>query len=70
MLASAVFFYGQGRNGEATPASLFDAYDLIRDLVGQRMSIPSLYDTTFLLFPQRLPLSLLLPCFVLAKARL
>jgi metal iron transporter len=34
MLAAAVFFYGNTTtNG---PASLFDAYDLIRDLVGQR----------------------------------
>ncbi|CAA7264929.1 unnamed protein product [Cyclocybe aegerita] len=35
MLAAAVFFYGNGSTGEASPASLFDAYDLIRDLVGQ-----------------------------------
>ncbi|KAF5327083.1 hypothetical protein D9619_004505 [Psilocybe cf. subviscida] len=38
MLAAAVFFYGQGFStiGEAAgPASLFDAYDLIRDFVGQ-----------------------------------
>ncbi|KAF5312924.1 hypothetical protein D9619_002453 [Psilocybe cf. subviscida] len=38
MLAAAVFFYGQGFStiGEAQgPASLFDAYDLIRDFVGQ-----------------------------------
>lgn len=34
MLASAVFFYGSGDNGNA-PASLFDAYDLIRDNVGK-----------------------------------
>ncbi|RDB15676.1 Manganese transporter pdt1 [Hypsizygus marmoreus] len=35
ILASAVFFYGSGSHGVATPASLFDAYDLIRDVVGQ-----------------------------------
>ncbi|KAH8825860.1 natural resistance-associated macrophage protein-domain-containing protein [Flagelloscypha sp. PMI_526] len=37
ILASAVFFYGSGSNGQERegPASLFDAYDLIRDLVGQ-----------------------------------
>jgi metal iron transporter len=36
MLASAVFFYGRGNTGgDSSPASLFDAYDLIRDLVGQ-----------------------------------
>jgi len=36
MLASAVFFYGKGHMDGADPASLFDAYDLIRDIVGQR----------------------------------
>ena len=36
MLASAVFFYGGGNTGTESPASLFDAYDLIRDSVGQR----------------------------------
>ena len=35
ILASAVFFYGSG-SGSGGPASLFDAYDLLRDLVGQR----------------------------------
>ncbi|KAF4612073.1 hypothetical protein D9613_004356 [Agrocybe pediades] len=35
MLASAVFFYGQGHKDGANPASLFDAYDLIRDIVGK-----------------------------------
>jgi len=36
MLASAVFFYGRGNTGgDSSPASLFDAYDLIKDLVGQ-----------------------------------
>ncbi|KAF8890082.1 natural resistance-associated macrophage protein-domain-containing protein [Infundibulicybe gibba] len=34
ILASAVFFYGGGVERGA-PASLFDAYDLIRDLVGK-----------------------------------
>lgn len=37
ILASAVFFYGSGA-GSGGPASLFDAYDLLRDLVGQRES--------------------------------
>ena len=36
MLASAVFFYGSGNTGTESPASLFDAYDLIRDNVGKR----------------------------------
>lgn len=36
MLAAAVFFYGKGNTNTQGPASLFDAYDLIRDLVGQR----------------------------------
>ncbi|KAF5385122.1 hypothetical protein D9615_000896 [Tricholomella constricta] len=35
ILASAVFFYGTSSEGMAVPASLFDTYDLIRDLVGQ-----------------------------------
>lgn len=37
ILASAVFFYGSGRGdtGNKDPAGLFDAYDLIRDLVGK-----------------------------------
>jgi metal iron transporter len=35
ILASAVFFYGTGVPGNANPASLFDAHDLIRDLVGK-----------------------------------
>ena len=37
VLASAVFFYGSGRDatGNKDPAGLFDAYDLIRDLVGK-----------------------------------
>ncbi|KJA28340.1 hypothetical protein HYPSUDRAFT_33699 [Hypholoma sublateritium FD-334 SS-4] len=34
VLASAVFFYGEGRVENGGPASLFDAYDLIRDVVG------------------------------------
>jgi metal iron transporter len=37
MLASAVFFYGNTWDGNGDPASLFDAYDLIRDIVGKRM---------------------------------
>jgi metal iron transporter len=36
MLASAVFFYGSGSDGNESPASLFDAYDLIGDSVGKR----------------------------------
>lgn len=35
ILASAVFFYGDQWSGNGDPASLFDCYDLIRDLVGQ-----------------------------------
>jgi len=34
ILASAVFYYGPGA-GSSSPASLFDAYDLIRSQVGQ-----------------------------------
>ncbi len=40
ILASAVFFYGDHDLGSADPASLFDAYDLIRDLVGKRTCRP------------------------------
>ena len=36
MLSSAVFFYGNGNTGDESPASLFDAYDLISDNVGKR----------------------------------
>jgi len=35
ILSSAVFFYGSGNTGTESPASLFDAYDLIRDSVGK-----------------------------------
>lgn len=35
ILASAVFFYGSTWDGNGDPASLFDAYDLIRDIVGK-----------------------------------
>ncbi|KAF9014158.1 natural resistance-associated macrophage protein-domain-containing protein [Cyathus striatus] len=35
ILAAAVFYFGTGSTGQATPANLFDAYDLIRDIVGQ-----------------------------------
>ncbi|KAJ3563284.1 hypothetical protein NP233_g9034 [Leucocoprinus birnbaumii] len=34
ILASAVFYYGQNEVGK-DPATLFDAYDLVRDLIGQ-----------------------------------
>ncbi|GJE97814.1 Nramp-domain-containing protein [Phanerochaete sordida] len=34
ILASAVFYYGAGR-GSGGPASLFDAYDLLKQIVGQ-----------------------------------
>jgi len=37
MLASSVFYYGRPPTTDKEPASLFDAYDLIRDLVGLRM---------------------------------
>ncbi|KAG2022460.1 hypothetical protein CC2G_000207 [Coprinopsis cinerea AmutBmut pab1-1] len=35
ILASAVFYYGDQWSGDGDPASLFDCYDLIRDIVGQ-----------------------------------
>ncbi|TDL28789.1 natural resistance-associated macrophage protein [Rickenella mellea] len=37
VLAAAVFFYGPGRpiDGPSRPAGLFDAHDLIRDLIGK-----------------------------------
>ncbi|KAF9245676.1 smf Mn2+ and Fe2+ transporter [Melanogaster broomeanus] len=35
ILASAVFYYGSGARGTESPASLFDAYTLIRDSVGK-----------------------------------
>ncbi|KAK7034512.1 Manganese transporter smf1 [Paramarasmius palmivorus] len=38
ILASAIFYYGNGLTGDnagKNPAGLFDAYDLIKDLVGQ-----------------------------------
>ncbi|KAL0569026.1 Manganese transporter smf1 [Marasmius crinis-equi] len=35
VLAGGVFFYGTAPTDGRTPAGLFDAYDLIRDLVGQ-----------------------------------
>jgi len=34
ILASAVFFYGKG-SGSGGPASLFDAYDLLKDVIGK-----------------------------------
>jgi len=37
MLASSVFYYGRPPTTNKEPASLFDAYDLIRDLIGLRM---------------------------------
>ncbi|KAG5636502.1 hypothetical protein H0H81_007812, partial [Sphagnurus paluster] len=40
ILASAVFFYGAGKTHSGDPASLFDAYNLIRDIVGQGTSLP------------------------------
>lgn len=49
MLASAVFFYGNNWNGEGDPASLFDAYDLIRDIVGKRMAVPDITLITLLI---------------------
>lgn len=36
VLASAVFFYGESHVENGGPASLFDVYDLIRDVVGPR----------------------------------
>jgi hypothetical protein len=35
ILAGAVFYYGSGVNGSGGPASLFDAYDLVKLHVGQ-----------------------------------
>jgi len=35
ILASDVFYHGSDYDGETAPASLFDAYDLIKDAVGQ-----------------------------------
>ncbi|KAI6048030.1 natural resistance-associated macrophage protein-domain-containing protein [Pisolithus marmoratus] len=35
VLASAVFYYGSGAQGSLSPASLFDAHDLIRDTIGK-----------------------------------
>jgi hypothetical protein len=37
ILASAVFYSGEGKDSDGDPASLFDAHDLIRDLVGSGM---------------------------------
>ena len=39
ILSSAVFFFGPGKNANGTPAGLFDAFDLIRDIVGRRASL-------------------------------
>ena len=36
ILASAVFFYRFGQDGSESPASLFDAYDLLKSMVGKR----------------------------------
>ena len=44
ILASAVFFYGSGNTGTESPASLFDAYDLIRDTVGKRECLAKLFE--------------------------
>ena len=35
ILASAVFYYGSGSNPSSNPASLFDAYDLVKEKIGQ-----------------------------------
>ena len=35
ILAGGVFYYGSQPTDGRSPAGLFDAYDLIRDLVGQ-----------------------------------
>ncbi|PCH34295.1 smf Mn2+ and Fe2+ transporter [Wolfiporia cocos MD-104 SS10] len=35
MLASAEFYYGFGETGNESPATLFDAYDLLRELLGK-----------------------------------
>lgn len=36
MLASAVFYYGFGQTGNTSPATLFDAYDLLQTTLGKR----------------------------------
>ena len=36
VLAGAVFFFGPGRTPNGDPAGLFDAHDLIGDLLGKR----------------------------------
>ena len=49
ILSGAVFF--NGNTGAQNPASLFDAYDLLRDIVGQGASlasVPSLSSLPFL----------------------
>ncbi|KAH9929794.1 natural resistance-associated macrophage protein-domain-containing protein [Fomitopsis serialis] len=35
MLASAVFYYGFGQTGQTSPATLFDAYDLLQSTLGK-----------------------------------
>ena len=47
ILASAVFFYGSGA-GSGGPASLFDAHDLLRDIVGKGTVQASLHLWAFL----------------------
>ena len=39
MLASAVFYYGFGQTGDTSPATLFDAYDLLQSTLGQGESL-------------------------------
>ncbi|KZT08789.1 Nramp-domain-containing protein [Laetiporus sulphureus 93-53] len=39
ILASAVFYYGYGQTGDTSPATLFDAYDLLRDNLGKPAAI-------------------------------
>lgn len=36
ILASATFYYGFGQTGNESPATLFDAYDLLKQILGTR----------------------------------
>ncbi|EJD04338.1 Nramp-domain-containing protein [Fomitiporia mediterranea MF3/22] len=39
ILSSAVFFFGPGKTANGAPAGLFDAFDLIRDIVGRPAAV-------------------------------
>ena len=38
ILASATFYYGFGETGNTSPATLFDAYDLLESTLGKGSS--------------------------------